>query len=461
MALIATVLVIIGIIGLFRLDRYPEARTSKALWVPVIYLLINSSRPVGAWFAGPTKPIAVDGIYSDPLGQAIDLVLLALALAALIARGKKVGSLLRTSGPILLFFSYAGLSILWSDFPYVTFKHWFKGLEDIVMVLVVVTDGDPVMAVKRLLTRAGFILIPLSLLFSMYYPSLGRVFTKSYEAEYVGVTEQKNQLGIICMIFGLASLWCILKAYRDRGSSARRRQLLVHGAMLGIAIWLLTMSHSLTSSMCLILAGTVMALVSRRSSGAESARVHFLSAAAMCCALIPLFLARSLVESFGRDATLSGRTEIWQSVIGLVQNPWLGAGYETFLMGPRLVELRKLYQNSFQEAHNGYLEIYLNLGWIGVSLFAFLLITGYQKVVAAVRREPTVGSLSLAFLIAVAINGLTEAPFRMMTATIFFLLWAIMGASKAIPVSPRRGRERTVDLEVPVSHSAVTVGVHQ
>jgi O-antigen ligase len=125
------------------------------------------------------------------------------------------------------------------------------------------------------------------------------------------------------------------------------------------------------------------------------------------------------------------------------------------------VELRKLYQDSFQEAHNGYLEIYLNLGWIGVSLFAFLLITGYQKVVAAFRREPAVGSLSLAFLIAVAINGLTEAPFRMMTATIFFLLWAIMGASKAVRPSPRRGRERTVDLEGPVSHSAVTVGVHQ
>src|SRR5947208_3139268 len=119
MALIATVLVIIGIIGLFKLDRDPEARTSKALWVPVIYLLLNSSRPVDSWFAGPTQPIAVDGIYSDPLGQAIDLVLLALALATLITRGKKVGSLLRSSRPILLFFSYAGLSILWSDFPYV------------------------------------------------------------------------------------------------------------------------------------------------------------------------------------------------------------------------------------------------------------------------------------------------------------------------------------------------------
>jgi exopolysaccharide production protein ExoQ len=461
MALIATVLVSIGIIGLFVLDRDPEARTSKALWIPIMYLLIVSSRPVSLWL-GLSQPTPVDGIYSDPIGQALDLALWALGLMALIARGRKVGLMLRTNRPILLFFSYAALSILWSDFPYVTFKHWFKGVEDVVMVLVVLTDGDPVMAVKRLLTRAGFILIPLSLLFSMYYPSLGRTFTKDFMTEYVGVTEQKNQLGIICMIFGLGSLWCFLRAYRDRESAARSRHLLAHGAMLGMAVWLLEMCHSLTSSVCLILAGAVMALASRRSSDARSARVHLLAAAAACIALVPLFLARSLVESLGRDATLSGRTEIWHSVIGLVQNPWLGAGYETFLMGPRLVELRKIFQNSFQEAHNGYLEVYLNLGWIGVSLFALLLITGYQKVVAAFRREPAVGSLSLAFLIAVVINGLTEAPFRMMTPTCFFLLWAIIGASKAVRLSPRCGRERTVDLDGPVSaFGTARVGVHQ
>jgi exopolysaccharide production protein ExoQ len=457
---IATLLVIIGIIGLFKLDRDPEARTSKALWVPIIYVAIVSSRPVSAWFGPPTQPLSVDGIYSDPVGQALDLAMLALALVALIARGRKVGSVLRTNGPILLFFSYAGVSMLWSDFPYVTFKHWFKGVEDVVMVLVVLTDDDPVMAIRRLVTRLGFILLPLSLLFSMYYPSLGRVFTKSWEAEYVGVAEQKNQLGIICMLFGLGSLWCFLRAYRDRESTARRRHLLAHGALLGMAIWLLTMCHSLTSSVCFALAGAVMALASRRKSDARSARVHLLSAVALFTALVPLFLARSLVESFGRDATLSGRTAIWQSVIDLVRNPWLGAGYETFLMGPRLVELRKLYQNSFQEAHNGYLEIYLNLGWVGVSLFGFLLVTGYQKAVAAFRREPAVGSLGLAFLIAVMINGLTEAPFRMMTATIFFLLWAIMSSSKAVRLSPRRGRE-LLTLTDRSRHSAASVEVHQ
>src|SRR5271165_6342245 len=405
-ALIATILFSIGIIGLFVLDRDHEARTSKALWIPVVYLLCTGSRPVSMWL-GYAQPFGVEGgIYSSPIDQAVQLVLLALGLMVLIARGRKVGSPLRSSGPILLFFSYAALSILWSDFPSVTLKHWTKGVEDIVMVLVVLTDGDPVMAVKRLLTRAGFILIPLSLLLCRYYPRLGRIFTKGWLVEFVGVSTQKNQLGMICMIFGLGSLWCFLRAYRDRESAARSRHLLAHGVMLGIVVWLLLMCRSLTSSVCLVLAGTVMALASRRSPEAKPARVHLLVAAAVCIALFPLFVAPSLVESFGRDATFSGRTAIWNRVPELVRNPWVGEGYETFLVGPRLLELRKTFEDSFQEAHNGYLEVYLNLGWIGVSLFALLLITGYQKVVAAFRRDPAVGSLSLAFFVAVVIYAL-------------------------------------------------------
>jgi O-antigen ligase len=344
---------------------------------------------------------------------------------------------LQGNGPILLFYSYAAITVLWSDLPYVTLKHWTKGVEDLMMVLIVLTDRDPVTAVKRLLTRAGFVLIPLSPLLSMYYPSLGRRMTKGWMVEYIGVATQKNQLGMTCMIIGLGSLWCFLKAYRDRKRAGRSRHLLAHGAMLGIVAWLLQMCHSLTASVCLVLAGAVMVLVGRHPRGVKPARVHLFVAAVVFIALFPLLYARTLVELLGRDTTFSGRTEIWDVVPGLVRNPWVGAGYETFLVGPRLVELQGTFGDTFQEAHNGYLEVYLNLGWIGVSLFALLVITGYQKVVAALRRDPAVGSLGLAFFVAVLIYGMTEAPFRMLTPTWFFLLWAIIGASKAACMGPR------------------------
>ncbi|MFY9852835.1 MAG: hypothetical protein WAK26_03035, partial [Terracidiphilus sp.] len=97
---------------------------------------------------------------------------------------------------------------------------------------------------------------------------------------------------------------------------------------------------------------------------------------------------------------------------------------------------------TFQEAHNGYLEVWLNLGWIGVSLFALLLITGYRNAVAAFRRNPAIGNLRLAFFVAVIIEGLTEAPFRMMSVTWFLLLWAMIDNSMVVRQSPRLKRKK-------------------
>jgi O-antigen ligase len=439
----ATILVSIAIVGLFVLDRDGEARTSKALWVPFIYLLIIGSRAVSYWFAATPPPDALygAGVYSSPIDQGVNLGLLALALMALIARRRKVGLLLQRSGPIVLFYSYAALSILWSDLPYFTFKHWIKAVEDVLMVLVVCTDRDPVMAIRRLLTRAGFILIPLSLLFCKYYPTLGRAFNKDWETVYNGVAETKNSLGIICLISGLASLWCFLGARGERKSSARTRRLLAHSILLVFVVVQLGMAHSATASVCLVLSGAVM-VVSRRSPGANAVRVHLAVAAAVCCALVPLFIAPSLVQSVGRDATFSGRTVIWHILPSLVRNPWLGAGYETYLSGPRLVQLKAIIDKTFQEAHNGYLEVWLNLGWIGSSLFALLVVTGYRKIVVAFGRDPALGSLRLAFFVAVLIEGLTEAPFRMLSPTWFLLLWAMIDNSMAVRLSPRRELHR-------------------
>lgn len=469
MAQIATILFIAGIAGLFVLDRDREGRTSKALWIPVVYLLITGSRPVSMWFGINQRASAVNGIYASPIDRLVDLVLLTAGLIVVLARSRRVGRLLRENVPILLFFSLAALSILWSDFPYVTFKHWTKGIEDVVMALIVLTDLDPEMAIKRLLTRAGFILIPLSLLFSKYYPRIGHIYTIGGALEYVGVSTQKNQLGMICLVFGLGSWWCFLKAYRDRESVFRSRHMLAHGAMLGIIGWLLQMCNSVTAIVSLILAGAVMLLVSRRSLAPKTAKVHILVTAVACISLFPLFVDPTLVGMVGRSTTFSGRTDLWHVLPGFVRHPWIGAGYQTFLVGPRLVELQKIFGKTFQEAHNGYLEVYLNLGWIGVSLFALLVITGYRKIVAAFQRDPSLGSLALAFFVAAMVSGLTEAVFRMMDPRWFFLLWAIFAASQIVSnkaeamvaVQASGSPERGPGQAVPVGAAAPAVAVER
>jgi O-antigen ligase len=104
-------------------------------------------------------------------------------------------------------------------------------------------------------------------------------------------------------------------------------------------------------------------------------------------------------------------------------NPLIGTGFESFWMGSRLERVDLLVGQGIQEAHNGYLELYLNLGLAGVALLATLIVTGYRKVLAVLRRDPHVGRLRLAFFTAGVIYSLTEAGFRMMSPIwIAFLL---------------------------------------
>src|SRR3989454_3206999 len=198
---IATIIFALGILGLFRLDRDKKSRVSPALWIPVVWLSISASRAVSQWVGGvefmASPDVLVEG---SPLDALIFAGLLAAGLVVLLTRGERAGTFLQANGPLLVFFSYCAVSVLWSDYPFVAFKRWTKAVGDLVMVLVVLTDPEPTAALKRFIACSGFLLIPLSILLIKYYPSLGRAYSPwTGEAYNVGGATQKNGLGIVCL----------------------------------------------------------------------------------------------------------------------------------------------------------------------------------------------------------------------------------------------------------------------
>src|SRR5262249_32815965 len=147
----------------------------------------------------------VDG---SPLDRNLLLALTALGVMVLLTRGKRVGEVLRANKTLLIFFAFGAVSTLWSDYPFVAFKRWIKTCGDLTMVLIVLTDSDPVAALKRLLARVGFILVPMSILLIRYFSELGRGFDAiTGEAEVWGVALGKNTLGLVCMISGAGAIW--------------------------------------------------------------------------------------------------------------------------------------------------------------------------------------------------------------------------------------------------------------
>jgi O-antigen ligase len=435
---VATIVFAIGVLGLFLLDREPQTRTSKGLWIPVLWLLINGSRPVGTWLqSGATEKMLNPDQYLDgsPFDRFVYSGLLAAGLIVLAGRRELIARLLRRNAPIVLFFAYCALSVVWSDYPYVAFKRWIKDLSDLVMVLIVLTDSDPFAALKRLVARVGFILVPASVLFIKYYPALGRIYNIwTWEPMYVGVTDHKNTLGMVCLILGLGFEWRLLLAYRDRGDPHRIRRLMAYGSLIAMVVWLLLTANSATSLYCFLLGSSLMVATSLGGVMRKPALVHLLVGSIVSVAMFALLFdaGGSLVGAMGRDPTLTGRTDIWKLVLSMSENPLVGSGFESFWLGDRAARIWRSYYFHPNQAHNGYIEVYLELGWIGIIMLTAIIVIGYRNALGTFRLAPDAGRIRLAYIAVGLIYDLTEAGFRMTSLTWFFFLISTVVVPKPV-----------------------------
>jgi O-antigen ligase len=430
----ATLFFVVLIGQLYRLTRNEETRTSPALWLPTYWLFIGSSRNLSEWLHLSSGARSETYLEGSPLDRAVLILVLALGVMVVLGRAKKAGVLLRGNLPILLFFSYCLLSVFWSDFADVAFKRWFRALGDVVMVLVVLTDPNWTAALKRLLIRLGNVLVPLSILFSRWYPQYGREFSHGGEPYWSGVTPEKNALGMLSLVFGLAFLYYFLETYRDEKGPRRKRLLIAYGLVVVMALYLLVGSRSATALAAFGLAGVPMVMTFLFRWIRQPLFVHAMVLGAIGMAVGALFLnvGSGMLTEMGRNSTLTGRTAVWHAALSLVESPTWGTGFESFWLGRRYHHMYDMTQMELNQCHNGYLEVYVNLGWVGIGFLGFVLLTAYLRIVKAVRLMTPVANLRLAFFIVAICENFTEASFKIMSPAWIALLLAAMVIPEAL-----------------------------
>jgi len=439
---IALLLFVSGIAGLLWLDRDKERETSPGLWFALLWFLINGSRSISEWIQlGPPPTQSADPyMEGSPLDRNVYVALIVIGLIILIARQRKVVSLLISNLPILFFLAYGAISVVWSDYTEIGFKRWIKALGDLTMILVVMTDIDPQTAIKRVFARMGFLLLPLSVLFIRYFPDLGRSYNRwTWEPSYTGVTTNKNMLGMITLICGLAAVWRFFKLYREKSAPDRRRHLFAQAVLVLFAVYVLLVARSTTSTSCFLMGSALIYAAGMPAFAKRPGRLHICVVGLICLAAFPLFLGAGggLLETMGKDPTLTGRTDIWKEILRVAPNPLLGTGWGTFWLGDRLTTIRRTFEgNLLMESHNGYIEVYVNLGWIGVILLLTIIASGYRSVFQALRDRVEDGSLRLALLVTAIIYNFTEAAFKELNPVWIFFLYAAMSHPKAVVTEP-------------------------
>jgi exopolysaccharide production protein ExoQ len=408
---VAALLCTLLILYLFWVDLRTNKEVSGGIWIPLIWMFLAGSRYLSAWLSlGLPIDKSVDPLEGSALDRTIFMVLIAAGLFILRRRQVAWGRLLSNNRWIWLFFLWGAISVLWSDDPFVSFKRVIKASGNAVMALVVLTEKRPYEAAGILLGRLAFICVPLSVLFVKYYPELGRTYNPwTDEPMFMGIANQKNGLGQICLLGGIYFSWAL---FRGREVS-QKLPFYVPVLLLCMIAWLLSVADSATSLISLtmvvaLLLASRMPLIRR-----EPRRLMVLGLTAACLIgmLEMIFnVSATVLALVGRDPTLTTRVPMWQELLRIAPNPLTGVGFESFWVADRVSGIWERYGRLMQ-AHNGYLELYLSVGLVGLGLVLVSIMSGLVNVHQHLKTEHAAGILRLCFVLAAVVYNWTEATF--------------------------------------------------
>jgi O-antigen ligase len=123
----------------------------------------------------------------------------------------------------------------------------------------------------------------------------------------------------------------------------------------------------------------------------------------------------------GRSTDLTGRALVWERYLAMARDPIIGYGYEMFYSSA----IMKGDIENFASTHNGYLEMYLNLGVVGLLFVLGWIVTGLRNV-WKFSLDYSGSMLQLAIIFVAALNNWTESVFAGTSNMWVLLFVAIM-----------------------------------
>lgn len=427
------------ILWLLTIERKRNPAASLALWLPTFWMLIYASRPVGRWLQSGGGDLEA----GSPLDRLVLGLLIISALVVIHRRRIDWSLILEDNLWLLLLFLYMGISILWSDSSYVSFKRWFRSIGDILMAIVVLSEREPRQALESVFRRCAYVLLPLSLVLIKYFPHIGRDYGRwNGLPMWTGVTTHKNGLGQLCALSAFFFIWVLLRQRRSGNpSEGKGSQTLVDLFILGLTLFLLAgsgYSYSATSIAIFVVGITMLLMLYGIKDSASFMATHFKGIVIVAVIVYLLFsdLVVEMIAPFlGRDSTLTGRTsDIWRPLLDVAaQHPLFGAGFGGF-WGVENPDLGVL------QAHNGYLDIFIELGYLGLVLLAAFLLAFCGKVQRMLDYSRDWGFYGICFLLMTLSYNLTESSLLQALS----YLWSMMVFLTIVFSEPCLHREEVV-----------------
>lgn len=259
-------------------------------------------------------------------------------------------------------------SALWSLDPGLSMRRGFAVVMSVLFGFAIAARWDW----KQLITLLAItyaILAFGSLLAVVVSPSFG-IQQEIHVGAWRGLWSEKNTLGAIMSYGASASIGA---------AAVMPKRRLFWLAVMALQAGLVLMSTSKTGLLALLLVvgGAMGIALVRRGFGFAALMIFFLVIGAGLGTLVLTLAPVEFLEMLGRDATLTGRTDIWDVLIGQVlDRPWTGYGYGAFWTvesGP-VFWVRQATNWPVPTAHNGWLEVALAIGLPGLILLTLVYV---------------------------------------------------------------------------------------
>lgn len=342
---------------------------------------------------------------------------------------------------LVLIFILPLLSVFWSEDPGVSLRRAIALAMTGLFCVYLAIRLSPDEFLRKLLL-ALFIGGVASLLVTAAFPGIAIEHSSINTGSWKGVYGHKAILGRIAAVAVMVSIYVRPKYRWER---------IMRWATVAIFLFLSIESQS-RASWLMLLAGLGFVLilwVVRAERLSTGLKVGIAAIIALALLLLAVASFDMVLSDFGRDDTFSGRTKLWQGAIAVAEakHPILGAGYRAFWTESGASGVRSYILSWARlpaHGHNGYLDVWLEMGIPGLVAFAAFLVMTTARLAVRVLREPHDPSWAAfsVFLFLFILNNVsvTVAFKHTDIAWVFAVLAALYAHNSASAAQPARAR---------------------
>jgi exopolysaccharide production protein ExoQ len=424
--------------ALWRQDDQHSRLLAGMIWALVVLMIVPDSFDYRSLtVAGPTSS-------GGAPSRLLWLGLLALGGIVFLWRAGLAWVLAgRTNTFFLLLVALALLSVTWSIDPLLSTRRLIRLATIVLVAMAFVLMAWHARRFQNVLRPILTLMLAGSLVFGLLYPQLAIHQQSATElaGAWRGLTNHKNSLG------ALSSMTLVFWSHAWLAREVSPRAALAGCALATTCLLLSRSSTSLAASVFVLLLLVVMMRSPVNLRRFQPYLVGFLTLGVLTYALAMMnlipgldALLAPLASLTGKDATLTGRTQIWAILAEHIRaHPFLGTGYAAYwtadpVPGTDSYEfVRRMGSFYPGSAHNGYLEVVNDLGWIGFACLLAYIAVQVRQSLQLLRLEYSQATLYLAIFFQQAITNLSESHwFSVLSIDFVIMTMTTMALARAL-----------------------------